>query len=291
MKLRLNGPLICKGITVVSLCLFAWGSFYIPAGVDWLLKPALGSNQSSGNLGAQFSAEHIQRDILTAQGFGNRTSREKQWQTARWLEASFREMGIDVALQQYQYKGESWPNVIAKIQGKSIPEQKILALAHLDSISENKGAAEAPGGDDNGSGMAVILELARNLRNIPLDRSVMFCVFSNEEKGCPGSSAFAAEQRKSGADIKAVINIDTLGYNRPRLPFYPRAILASEGWRKKYAISKLMLKNYIKGFSYGDNSVVIAGRSNNAILVATTAIELARNPALNVRPQVKDDCG
>ena len=41
----------------------------------------------------------------------------------------------------------------------------------------------------------------------------------------------------------------------------------------------------------GENSVLIAGRSNNATLVATTAKELARNPALNVRPQVKDDCG
>jgi hypothetical protein len=292
LKIFGNRPKMFRKLIILSsMCIFALELFGNPATVALLSNQAIGESKVPDTDVINISAENIQRDIRIVQSFGNRTTWEKQWQTARWLEKTLQSSGISVRLQTYEYKGKSWPNVIAELPGKDHTGQKIIAMAHLDSINDNDGSAEAPGADDNGSGMAIILELARNLRHVALDRTVMLCIFSNEEQGLAGSSTFVKEQKKSGTDIKAVINLDTLGYNRPSSPYYFDATTSLESWKKRYVVSKIMLRNYVDSFILGKNSIQVAGRPKNLMLVETTARELAKISALNIKSQVKDDCG
>jgi len=283
---------VCNVLLVLSMCALFTSALFLFSGTCLAVRPVLGEVQSISRQESGVDSNTLLKTTLQAQNFDNRSTWEKQWDTARWLELCFQEMGVKVSLQPYEYKGKSWPNVVAEIPGKSNADQKILAIAHLDSINDNEGTLEAPGADDNGSGMAVILELARNLRIASLDRTVQLCIFSNEEQDRAGSKAFAKAQRQAGANIKAVINLDILGYNRPSAPIYFKAVMAFSSWEKKYKVTKLMINNYLKGFRYGNNSILVAGRPKNAKLVHATARVLSQHSTeLRVRPQVKDDCG
>jgi Peptidase family M28 len=92
----------------------------------------------------------------------------------------------------------------------------ILLCAHYDSISRNPAAA--PGCDDNASGIAVMLEAARVLRDAGLDRHVLCAAFGGEEQGLYGSRACAEISAAEGWDIRLVINLDMVGYRDPARP-------------------------------------------------------------------------
>jgi Zn-dependent M28 family amino/carboxypeptidase len=105
-------------------------------------------------------------------------------------------------------------NVIAdKSGGGTGPRDLILVTAHLDSINTRGGAAaSAPGADDNGSGSAGLLEIARALKDHPGVHDLRFVLFGGEEQGLFGSKAYvggltAAER----ARIRAVVNMDMIG--------------------------------------------------------------------------------
>lgn len=281
-----------NGLLVLLMRVLFSSALLLMGGTFLLADPGPGEAQSLSRQDIGAADEALHNSVVQAQNFGTRSTWEKQWDTARWLEFRFQKMGVKVSLQTYEYKQKYWPNVVAEIPGKNSADQKILAIAHLDSISDNAGSLEAPGANDNGSGMAVILELARCLRMVSLDRTVQLCIFSNEEQDRAGSRAFAKAQRQAGADIKAIINLDSLGYNRPKAPIYFKAVMAFSSWKKKYNVTKLMISNYLKGFLYGNNSILVAGRPKNAGLVHATARALTHSTTeLHVRPQVKDDCG
>ncbi len=93
----------------------------------------------------------------------------------------------------------------------------ILICCHYDSLSENP-FVSAPGADDNASGVAAVLEIARILQGVKLKRGVLFAVFGGEEQGLYGSSACAetAVREKWGIDV--VINLDMISYNPPGEP-------------------------------------------------------------------------
>lgn len=248
---------------------------------------------SSKNLlvSGDVSTENIIRSLHYAQNLGNRITLEKQWEMAHWLRERFQEMGVPASLHTYVDNGKTWPNVIAEIKGNGKTEQKILLLAHLDSIKESNKAPTAPGADDNGSGIAVLLELARILSASKNDRNITFCIFSNEEQGHKGSVAYAKAQRKADVDIKAVINLDILGYSRPTFPLDVGSLKAIASWESKYKAARKMLANYLKGFHQGDQSLKVAGRPANSLLVNTAASILAEDSGISVIQSIKDDCG
>lgn len=97
-------------------------------------------------------------------------------------------------------------NVIAHLQGVTQPQ--VLLGAHYDSV---KGS---PGANDNASGTAVVLEMARRLSGTPLARQVWFLAFDGEEDGLHGSRAFVkAAPSQFTADLKAMLNFDMVGVN------------------------------------------------------------------------------
>jgi hypothetical protein len=71
----------------------------------------------------------------------------------------------------------------------------------------------APGGDDNATGIAAMLEAVRLLASKSFDFDLYFVAFQAEETGLDGSAAFADSVAQSGQEIFAVINMDMLGYN------------------------------------------------------------------------------
>ncbi len=133
---------------------------------------------------------------------------------SEWLAEQFRARGLrDVRFHEYPQSGKTLRNVIANKAGK--PSAKtILVCAHFDSRMKRLSDAEAPapGANDNATGCAVLLEIVRLLTPLRLNESFRFVFFSGEEEGLWGSRAYAPEVKKSGLDLKFVLNIDQIGY-------------------------------------------------------------------------------
>ncbi|MCH2114832.1 MAG: M28 family metallopeptidase [Pirellulales bacterium] len=97
-------------------------------------------------------------------------------------------------------------NVWAEIpgQGKSASDV-ILITSHIDSV------AGSPGANDNASGTAAVMELARLLRRARLNRTVRLVCFGVEERLSVGSYLYATRQVTDAAKIKVCINLDSIG--------------------------------------------------------------------------------
>jgi hypothetical protein len=118
-------------------------------------------------------------------------------------------------------------NVIAVLPGSDPRHagQSLVIGAHYDHLGrgEHNGRREDrgnihPGADDNASGVAVMLELARSLKNTPLPRTLVFIAFTGEETGKLGSRHYVQHTDTYPADsIIAMLNLDTVGRlgNRP----------------------------------------------------------------------------
>jgi len=70
----------------------------------------------------------------------------------------------------------------------------------------------SPGADDNASALAVLLETAAHLRDVPLSREVRFVAFSLEEEDLLGSLAYASSLRRAGHEIEGAIVLECVGY-------------------------------------------------------------------------------
>jgi hypothetical protein len=105
-------------------------------------------------------------------------------------------------------------NAVAYLPGTEIGAGTILIGAHYDSVSSNPedGLAYAPGADDNGSGVAALIELARILSASPHKASILFVAFSAEEVGRQGSAAFVRDYiQAQGIQLNAMFSLDIIG--------------------------------------------------------------------------------
>lgn len=101
-------------------------------------------------------------------------------------------------------------NIIAHLQGVTQPS--VLLGGHYDSV------AGSPGANDNASGTAVVLDIARNLANTPLARQAWFVAFDGEEDGLHGSRAFVeAAEPQFLSRLKGMLNFDMVGVNNKLL--------------------------------------------------------------------------
>jgi len=105
-------------------------------------------------------------------------------------------------------------NVVGIIQGTEIGGGTILIGAHYDSTSLNPedGLAYAPGANDNGSGVAALIELARILSASRHKSSIVFVAFSAEEVGRQGSAAFIRDYiQAQNIQLNVMISLDIIG--------------------------------------------------------------------------------
>ncbi len=135
---------------------------------------------------------------------------------AEWLKKRLLGMGYgdvyfqDVRDPQGRLIGSK--NVVAVKAGGARPQFRILVGGHYDSIVHGFPLNVAPGADDNASGTAGALEIARILSNAALDATVEFVFFTAEEIGLYGSEEFAAECEEDGVptDELFCINMDMI---------------------------------------------------------------------------------
>ena len=104
-------------------------------------------------------------------------------------------------------------NVVMIVQGTETGAGTVVVGAHYDSIGPdiNNPDIFAPGANDNGTGVAAIIEMARIMSQAPTRSSIIFVAFSAEEEGRLGSKAFVKYLLDTNIDVISMINIDTIG--------------------------------------------------------------------------------
>ena len=141
---------------------------------------------------------------------------------AAYIEAELNAMGYTVAAQEYDAQGQRWRNLEATLRGSGQANEIIVVGGHYDT------AEGAPGADDNGSGVAGVLELARSLAGKPGTRTIRFVFFGTEEQpsfptSAMGSRHYADAARARGDRIVAMLSIESIGYydSKPGSQRYP----------------------------------------------------------------------
>jgi Zn-dependent M28 family amino/carboxypeptidase len=159
----------------------------------------------------------LTKDVEALAAFTTRHSLSpRNVEAANWLRDQFLVIGYeDVTLHDFTIEGTTRHNVVCTKKGSVTPGKHMLIGAHYDSRMSDlsDSASPAPGSDDNGSGSAAILELARVLRAVDTPCSVRFVAFSGEEQGLVGSSAYAAAVHAEKLDLRLVINLDMIGHS------------------------------------------------------------------------------
>jgi hypothetical protein len=126
----------------------------------------------------------------------------------------FDSLGLSPVFDTYTYSETTMRNVIGQLTGTVHPESIIIVCAHLDCTSEMPNTL-APGAEDNASGVAVVLEAARAFSRYQTDYTIRFIAFTGEEQGLIGSDHYAVSMLRSQQRIKAVLNVDMVGYSGP----------------------------------------------------------------------------
>lgn len=109
----------------------------------------------------------------------------------------------------------AWCNLVWQIDGQGAGEQILLIGAHFDAV------ANSPGADDNATGVATVLELARVLKDVPVQRTVRFVLFNHEEVGLYGSRQYAVslakEMKEKKQKLVGMVSVEMVGFysNKP----------------------------------------------------------------------------
>jgi hypothetical protein len=130
---------------------------------------------------------------------------------AEYVEAQWAMAGCEVKYQPYEVAGTICRNLEVELPGTRHPEEIVVVGAHYDSVPGS------PAANDNGSGTAALLCLARELFHAPLDRTLRLVAFVNEESPYGhteqmGSWVYAHRCRQRGEKVTAMLSLETIGY-------------------------------------------------------------------------------
>ncbi|MEW5936378.1 MAG: M20/M25/M40 family metallo-hydrolase [Candidatus Thermoplasmatota archaeon] len=156
--------------------------------------------------------------IQALQDYGTRYCQTPyQWDAASYIYSVMSRHGLSVEYHVFRpsgtYSSYRWRNVVATLPGTNPSSTAIYVIcAHYDSISDVK-FWNAPGADDNGSGVAGVMAAAETLSHYSFNHTIRFIAFAGEEVGLTGSNAYAKLMSDTGANVSGVINLDMVGYN------------------------------------------------------------------------------
>lgn len=141
---------------------------------------------------------------------------------ADYLRRQWEAQGYRVTAHEVTFEGSRWANLEVSRPGRQAPNEIVVIGAHYDSVFGS------PGANDNGSGVAALLELARRFAARDTRRTLRFIAFVNEEPpffqtGDMGSRHYARAARAKGEDIRAMLSLETIGYydDAPGSQHYP----------------------------------------------------------------------
>ncbi len=165
---------------------------------------------------ADVSAERIRAHIAALEGTRHpQTAPAALERAADYISESLQALGYEMTEHRFPEAGREFRNIIASHRGDSLPEERVIVLAHYDTV------AGTPGADDNASGVAVMLELAALLSRLQFARTIQFIGVSLEENeagdadtalGRRGSRALAAFARESGWRIAGAVVLESVAF-------------------------------------------------------------------------------
>lgn len=153
-------------------------------------------------------SELIKKDVVALSSYTTRlVNTDDNRKATAVAQEKLAQMGYEV--QQICYR-EGACSVIADKLGSTHPEKVILVMAHIDSVG-----AKFAGADDNASGTAALLEMARVLKDGENKKTIRFFITNGEESGLLGAKHYASELKRSNKikEIVLAINMDMVGYN------------------------------------------------------------------------------
>ena len=181
------------------------------------------------------SPERIETDIRKLVGFGTRNTLSDTVSKARgigaarrWIKSEFERISAVAGGKleiSYQYslvegspdsriKKDTWVvNVVAIQRGAIHPDRYVIMSGDIDSRASNSsdGVTDAPGANDNASGMAGVLEAARLLTPYEFGGTIVYAGLSGEEQGLFGGRHMAKVAKEEGWQIVGVLNNDMIG--------------------------------------------------------------------------------
>ena len=184
---------------------------------------------------AAASAERVEADIRTLAGFGTRNTFSDTLSATRgigaarrWIKAEFERIseacggcyevvylsGLTSAEASPRIPRDTWVvNVLAIKRGGVNPNRYVVMTGDIDSRASDAadGESDAPGANDNASGMAGAIEAARLLAGHDFGNSVVLAGLSGEEQGLWGGQRMARMAREEGWEIVGVLNNDMIG--------------------------------------------------------------------------------
>ncbi len=170
--------------------------------------PPLTPNQEVIRAGLQRHVEALARDI----GVRSDETYPNVQRAASYIERRLKDLGYTVTSQEYTARNHSYRNIEATLSGVPGHAHEVVILgAHYDT------AEGAPGADDNASGVAGVLELARIFAQEHQPRTIRFVFFPNEEPPSfptadMGSRQYATAARARNDQIVAMLSIESIGY-------------------------------------------------------------------------------
>lgn len=132
---------------------------------------------------------------------------------AEYIYTVFENNGLEVEYDTFVHDKYNMKNVVGTKPGVSTSDSYIIICAHYDSVSEWTAWIDAPGADDNGSGVAAVLAAAEILSDYDFNYTIKFITFSGEELWMQGSTHYRDEALANGDNITGVFNLDMIAYN------------------------------------------------------------------------------
>ena len=194
-------------------------SFWMPGASYEGRPPALSAAEEATRtrLGA-----HV-RALAAEIGERNAAHAEALERARDYVATQLRDAGLAPALRAFEHGGTTFHNVEATLEGGAASAACLVVGAHYDSVEGS------PGANDNASGVAVLIELARALRERPAARPIRFVAFANEEPPYfntgdgMGSVAYARSFRDPAREVHAMLSLETVGFysDEPGSQRYP----------------------------------------------------------------------
>jgi len=226
--MKLSSLTKAKTIVVLSLCLVVF------SGGATGQKTAAKKNPEIVKMVREVSAKNIEATIRKLVSFGTRNTLSSQDDPKRgigaardWIYGEFQRISNDcggclqVSKQSFvQPKANRVPepttltNVIAVLKGTTDPDRVYVVSGHYDSMCNQDArdaTCDAPGANDDGSGTAASIELARVMSKHKFDATIIFVTVPGEEQGLLGSGYLAKDAAAKKMNIEAMFDNDIIG--------------------------------------------------------------------------------
>ena len=197
-------------------------------------------------------AKHVERTVNTLVSFGTRNTLSAQDDPKRgigaardWIYSEFQKIAatsngrMTVELETFEQEPGRYPriakatkvtNVVATLRGTKSPDRVYVVSGHYDSMcsSPTDADCDAPGANDDASGVAVVLEAARVMAPHPFDATIIFIAVAGEEQGLVGSTYFAEQAKKNGMNIEGMFTNDIVGHGVRSVRVFSEGVPSNE---------------------------------------------------------------